>query len=111
MADLYPLSRNLAAMCPNPPRTVKKHLLMWACSISVHAVHLTSLKMKYELLIGGIHLMHNFVVNCAKEQAGLDTRSISIYGNISPFLECVLMIVSIFYLPLLKNGYISKNDP
>ena len=91
--------------------TVEKCLLIWACLISVYAVCLSNYKMKHELLIGGIHLMHNFVVNCAKQRTGLDTHSISIYGNVLlPFLECVLMIVSIFYL-LLQKMFVSKNDP
>ena len=73
-----------------------KHLLMWVCSISVHAVHLPSYKMKYELLIGGIHLMHNVMVNCTKQRTVLDTRIVSIYVNVSlPFLGHVLLIVSI----------------
>ena len=70
---------------------------MWACSSSVCAVHLTNYKVKYGLLIGGIRLMCNFMVDCAKRQTGLDTHSISLYGNVPlPFLEWVLMIVSIF---------------
>ena len=60
--------------------TVKKRLLFWACSISVHAVSLSNYKMKYELLIGGMRLMHNVVVNCAKQHTGLE---VSIYGNVS----------------------------
>ena len=94
--------------------TVKKRLLMWACAISVHAVHLSNYKMKYELLLGGIHLMRNFVVNCVKQRTGLDTRSISIYGNVSlPFLERVPVIVSIFLFSILvmENGFASKNNP
>ena len=78
---------------------------MCACLIPEHAVCLPNYKMKYEPLIDGIHLMCNFVVDCTKWQTSLDTHSdsISLYGNISlPFLECVLMIVSIFYLPLLR---------
>ena len=38
----------------------KKPLLMWACSLQVHAVHFA--RLKYWLLIGGIHLMRNFVI-------------------------------------------------
>ena len=87
---------------------VKKCLLMWACSISVQSVHPSNYKMTYELLIGGIRLMRNFLVNFAKQQTGLDTRSVSIYGNVSlPFLECVLMIISIFLSSVTKNCYIS----
>ena len=89
--------------------TVKKHLLMWVCSISAHAIHLSNYEMKYELLIGGVHLMHNFVVNCAKWQTGSATHCVSIYGNIlSPFLECCLVIISIFNLLLLKMVMLLK---
>ena len=38
---------------------------MWACSLSVHAVRLSNYKVKYWLLIGGIHLMRNIVVDYA----------------------------------------------
>ena len=41
---------------------LKEHLLIWACSFQVHAVCYTSYRLKHWLLIGGIHLMHNFVV-------------------------------------------------
>ena len=61
--------------------TINNCLLMWACSISVHAVRLSNCKMKYELLIGGIHLMHSVMVDCAKQQWWLDTHSISFYCN------------------------------
>ena len=76
---------------------------MWACSISVHAVHFSNYKMKYGLLIGGIRLIRNFVVDWAKRQTELDARSVSLYGNVPlPFLEQVALIASIFYLSLLK---------
>ena len=68
--------------------------------------------MKYELLIGGIRSMRNFVFNCTKQRTGLDTCSVCIYVNVSlPFLEWVLMIVSIFKSSVTKNGYISIKDP
>ena len=76
--------------------TVMKHLPMWACLISVHSVFLSNYKLKYELLIGGIRLMHSFVVNYTKQQTGLDACRISIYCNILPFLVSVLMIISFF---------------
>ena len=83
--------------------TVKKHLLSWACSISVHAIHLSNYNMKYELSIGGICLMGNVMVNCTKQRTGLDTRSIAIYGNVSlPFLKHVLVIVSIILSSITK---------
>ena len=76
---------------------------MWACLLSVHAVCLSNYKVKYWLLIGCIHLMHNFIVDCACWWTGLDACSVSMCGNLSwQFLERVLSIISIFNLLLLK---------
>ena len=79
--------------------TVTQCLHMWACLISDYGVHLSNHKMKYELLIVGIRLMHNFVVSCAKQRIWLDACSIAIYGKVSfPFWEHVLMIFSFFFI-------------
>ena len=69
--------------------------------------------MKYELLIGGIHLMHNVMVDCAKQQDDKTHAGfLFMVTNLSlPFLEDVLVIISIFLSSIAKNGYISKNDP
>ena len=75
---------------------------MWAFSLQVHAVHFASYRLKYWLLIGGIHLMCNFIVACANRQTGWDTYSVSIYGNaLLSFLEWTLLTVT-SYLLLLK---------
>ena len=85
---------------------------MWACSLQVHAVCFTSYRLKYWLLIGGIHLMCNFVVACTTRRTGLHARSVSIYGNaLLSFLERVLLIITIFVSFVAKNNNVTKNDP
>ena len=61
---------------------LKKCLLTWNCS-KVHAVPFKSYRLKYWLLIGDMHLMHNFLVACTNRRTGWDARSVSIYGNAS----------------------------
>ena len=95
-------------LCLKPKCLIRVHplkngLLMWACLLQVHAVCFPSYILKCWLLIGGICLMHNFVVGCTNRQTGWDAHGVSIYDNAwLSFLEWVLSIVTIFYLLLLK---------
>ena len=56
-------------------------LLDCSCTVSADAVWHKDYTMKCKLLIGGIHFMHIFVVDCTAPQIGLYSRSVPIYDN------------------------------
>ena len=58
---------------------LKKCLLMWTCSLQVHAVCFASYRLKYRLLIGGIRLTRNFVVACTTRLTGWNARGFHYY--------------------------------
>ena len=81
--------------------SLKKQLLMWTCSLSVHAVCLSNYS---EILaVDWWHLLdaqfHGWLCKLTNR---ISAHRISIYGNVSLlFLERILSIISIFYLALL----------
>ena len=75
--------------------------LRLCCTAKADAVQRKDYTMKYELLIGGIHFMCIFVVDCVACQTGLQACSFSFYDNLFPFLFKMGVINSIFERMLL----------